>query len=30
VKATMEGLMRLRDPENVARRRGKEVNEVVG
>ncbi len=30
VKATMEGLMRLRDPENVARRRGKEVAEVVG
>ena len=30
VKATMEGLMLLRDPENVARRRGKEVAEVMG
>ena len=30
VKATMEGLMRLRDPEDVARRRGKEVAEVMG
>lgn len=30
VKATIEGLMRLRDPETVAKRRGKEVSEVVG
>jgi small subunit ribosomal protein S5 len=30
VKATMEGLMRLRDPESVARRRGKELAEVMG
>ncbi len=30
VKATMEGLMRLRDPEHVARRRGKELAEVMG
>lgn len=30
VKATMEGLMQLRDPEHVARRRGKEVSEVMG
>jgi small subunit ribosomal protein S5 len=30
VKATMQGLMQLRDPEIVARRRGKEVSEVVG
>lgn len=30
VKATMEGLMQLRDPEQVARRRGKEVSEVMG
>lgn len=30
VKATMEGLMLLRDPENVARRRGKEVAEIMG
>jgi small subunit ribosomal protein S5 len=30
VKATMQGLMQLRDPELVARRRGKEVSEVVG
>ena len=30
VKATMEGLTQLRDPETVARLRGKEVSEVVG
>lgn len=30
VKATMEGLTRLRDPENVARLRGKEVAEIQG
>jgi small subunit ribosomal protein S5 len=30
VKATMEGLLQLRDPEHVARRRGKELSEVVG
>ena len=30
VKATMEGLMQLRDPEMVAKLRGKEVSEVVG
>jgi small subunit ribosomal protein S5 len=30
VKATMDGLMRLRDPEDVAQMRGKEVSEVVG
>ncbi len=30
VKATMEGLMQLRDPERVARRRGKELSDVVG
>jgi small subunit ribosomal protein S5 len=30
VKATMEGLTQLRDPETVARLRGKEISEVVG
>jgi small subunit ribosomal protein S5 len=30
VKATMEGLTQLRDPETVARLRGKEVSEVMG
>jgi small subunit ribosomal protein S5 len=29
VKATMEGLTQLRDPETVARLRGKEISEVV-
>ena len=30
VKATMEGLLQLRDPERVARNRGKEPSEVAG
>lgn len=30
VKATMEGLMQLRDPEQVARNRGKEASEITG
>ncbi|MGQ9656199.1 MAG: 30S ribosomal protein S5 [Thermodesulfobacteriota bacterium] len=29
VKATLDGLRRLRDPEEVARRRGKQLNEIL-